>query len=145
MEDAAATLKFYNGMMGFDLRGDSEFSKDPSISRLIGAPEDVEFRRLSGVIPGTKARIEFIEFRGVPRSKFHLRVRDPGAPAMAIQVTNLDGMLAEMRAAGVNVISAKGEVVQFGPGVRNIFVEDPSGVNVELFERTPVPPKQAEK
>jgi len=28
----------------------------------------------------------------------------PGAPAMAIQVNNLDGMIAGMKAAGINVI-----------------------------------------
>jgi hypothetical protein len=39
-----------------------------------------------------------------------------------------------MRAAGVQVTSARGEVVQFSPTVRNIFVEDPNGLNIELFE-----------
>jgi catechol 2,3-dioxygenase-like lactoylglutathione lyase family enzyme len=145
MEDAGATLKFYRDMMGFQLTGDSGFSKDPAMLQLVGAPRGAEFRTLSGVVPGTTAPIEFTEFRGVPRTKFHLRVRDPGAPAMAIQVTNLEGMLAEMRAAGVNVISAKGEIVQFSPTVRNIFVEDPNGVNIELFERQPGQGKQAKQ
>src|SRR6202044_2793954 len=130
-----STAKFYNGMLGLELTGPSAFSKDPATLRLVGAPEGTEFRKLTGVLPGPPANVEFTEFRGLPRSKFHLRVRDPGAPAMAIQVTNLVGMVAQMKAAGTNLISANGQLVDFGNGVHNIFVEDPNGMNIELFER----------
>jgi hypothetical protein len=75
----------------------------------------------------------------VPRTKFHLRVRDPGAPAMAIQVINLNGMVAQMKATGVHLISANGQIVDFGGGTHNIFVEDPNGMNIELFERSGPP------
>jgi catechol 2,3-dioxygenase-like lactoylglutathione lyase family enzyme len=135
MESAEATARFYNGMMGLDLSGPSAFSKDPAFLKLVGAPEGTEFRKLTGVLPGPPAYVEFTEFRGVPRTKFHLRVRDPGAPAMAIQVTNLKGMVDEMRAAGVHLISTNGQIVDFGRGTHNIFVEDPNGMNIELFER----------
>jgi hypothetical protein len=35
------------------------------------------------------------------------------------------------------VTSKNGEVVQFSPAIRNIFVEDPNGLNIELFEVKP--------
>jgi catechol 2,3-dioxygenase-like lactoylglutathione lyase family enzyme len=140
MESAEATAKFYGGMLGVELTGPSAFSKDAAMLKLVGAPKGAEFRKLTGVLPGPPAYVEFTEFRGVPRTKFHLRVRDPGAPAMAIQVTNLTGMVAEMKAAGVNVISKDGEIVNFGNGTHNIFVEDPNGMNLELFERSGPPP-----
>jgi catechol 2,3-dioxygenase-like lactoylglutathione lyase family enzyme len=136
MESAESTSKFYTGMMGVELAGPSKFSKDPAMLTLVGAPEGTEFRKLTGVLPGPNAYVEFTEFRGVPRTKFHLRVRDPGAPAMAIQVINLTGMIAEMKAAGVNVISANGQIVDFGGGTHTIFVEDPNGMNLEVFERS---------
>jgi catechol 2,3-dioxygenase-like lactoylglutathione lyase family enzyme len=136
MESAEATARFYTGMMGVDLSGPSAFSKDPAVLRLVGAPQGTEFRKLTGVLPGPAANVEFTEFRGVPRSKFHLRVRDPGAPAMAIQVINLNGMVAQMKASGTNLISANGQIVDFGNGTHNIFVEDPNGMNIELFERS---------
>ena len=139
MESAEATTKFYNGMMGVELSGPTAFSKDPATLKLVGAPKGTEFRKLTGTLPGPNAYVEFTEFRGVPRTKFHLRVRDPGAPAMAIQVINLNGMVAQMKAAGVNLISANGQIVDFGGGTHNIFVEDPNGMNIELFER-PAPP-----
>ncbi|MBV8845880.1 MAG: hypothetical protein JO307_23975 [Bryobacterales bacterium] len=139
IESADATAKFYSGMMGVDLTGPSAFSKDPAMLKLVGAPSGAEFRKLTGVLPGPPAYVEFTEFRGVPRTKFHLRVRDPGAPAMAIQVVNLSGMIARMKAAGVNVISANGQIVDFGGGTHTIFVEDPNGMNVEIFERSGQP------
>jgi catechol 2,3-dioxygenase-like lactoylglutathione lyase family enzyme len=140
MESADSTARFYNGMMGLELTGPSAFSKDPAFLKLAGAPAGTEFRKLTGLLPGPPAYVEFTEFRGVPRTKFHLRVRDPGAPAMAIQVINLNGMVAQMRAAGTNLISANGQIVDFGNGTHNIFVEDPNGMNIELFER-PDPPR----
>jgi catechol 2,3-dioxygenase-like lactoylglutathione lyase family enzyme len=140
IDSAESTAKFYNGMLGLELSGPSAFSKDPAMLKLVGAPAGTEFRRLTGVIPGPPAPVEFTEFRGVPRTKFHLRVRDPGAPAMAVQVINLNGMVAQMRAAGVNLISANGQIVDFGGGTHNIFVEDPNGMNLELFERSGPPP-----
>ncbi|PWU06506.1 MAG: hypothetical protein C5B51_12060 [Terriglobia bacterium] len=143
IESAEATARFYNGMMGLELTGPSSFSKDPAVLRLAGAPAGTEFRKLTGVLPGPPAYVEFTEFRGVPRTKFHLRVRDPGAPAMAIQVVNLSGMVAKMKASGVNLISANGQIVDFGGGTHNIFVEDPNGMNIELFERPGPPPGAA--
>jgi catechol 2,3-dioxygenase-like lactoylglutathione lyase family enzyme len=140
MESAESTAKFYTGMMGVALTGPSAFSKDPAILKLVGAPAGTEFRKLTGVLPGPPAYVEFTEFRGVPRTKFHLRVRDPGAPAMAIQVINLPDMVAQMKAAGSNLISANGQIVDFGGGTHNIFVEDPNGMNIELFERPSSPP-----
>jgi catechol 2,3-dioxygenase-like lactoylglutathione lyase family enzyme len=138
MEDADSTKAFYTGMMGIELGGAPAFAKNAAFARLVGAPEDVELRTLTGTLPpGTT--VAFTEFRGVPRAKFHLRVRDPGAPAMAVQVTNIEGMVAQMREAGANLISANGQLVDFGNGVHNIFVEDPNGMNIELFERAAAP------
>ena len=139
MESAEATAKFYNGMMGLELQGPSAFSSDPAVLKLVGAPAGTEFRKMTGTIPGPPANVEFTEFRGVPRTKFHLRVRDPGAPAMAIQVNNLEGMIAEMKAAGANIISTNGQIVDFGGGTHTIFVEDPNGMNIEIFERSGAP------
>jgi len=139
MESAEATTKFYNGMLGLELSGPSAFSSDPAMLKLVDAPEGAEFRKLTGVMPGPNVSVEFTEFRGVPRSKFHLRVRDPGAPAMAVQVNDLTAMVALLKSAGTHVISTNGEIVDFGGGTHTIFVEDPNGMNIEVFERTGSP------
>lgn len=142
MENADATAKFYTGLLGIELSAPSAFSKDPAMLQLYGAPAGAEFRKLSGVMPGSTAQVEFTEFRGVPRTKFHLRVRDPGAPAMAIQVNELRPTIARMKAAGTNIISTNGEIVDFGGGTFTIFVEDPNGMNLEVFERNAPQGKQ---
>jgi catechol 2,3-dioxygenase-like lactoylglutathione lyase family enzyme len=133
--DMEATKKFYNGLLGFELKGDMAFSSNPTILDLTGAPR-AKNRELTAIVPGTKALIAFYEYQGIPRTPFHLRVPDPGAPAIALRVKDLDGLLKRMRAAGVTVTSANGEVAQFSPTIRNIFVEDPNGLNIELFEST---------
>jgi len=139
MEGAEATAKFYTGQLGINLSEPSAFSKDPVMLKLYGAPAGAEFRKLSGVIPGPPAEVEFTEFRSVPRTQFHLRVRDPGAPAMCIQVNELRPTIARMKEAGTNIISANGEIVDFGGGTFTIFVDDPNGMNLEVFERNPPP------
>ena len=39
------------------------------------------------------------------------------------------------------MISANGEIVDFGGGTFTIFVEDPNGMNIEVFERNGAPGK----
>lgn len=136
IESAEATAKFYNGVVGLSLSGPSAFSKDAEFLKLVGAPSGAEFRKLTGTFPGNAATyVEFTEFRGLPRTKFEMRVRDPGAPAFAIQVNTLSGMLAAMKAGGAQVISTNGQIVDFGGGTYTIFIEDPNGLHIETFER----------
>jgi catechol 2,3-dioxygenase-like lactoylglutathione lyase family enzyme len=136
IEDADDTRNFYQNMLGIELsESSSDFSRDATLARLIGAPETTEFRRLTTALPSNGTLLQFTEFRGVPRKKFDPRVRDPGAPALALQVSNLEGMVAQMKANGVNVLSTNGELVDFGGGTYTIFVEDPNGLNLEIFER----------
>lgn len=130
-----ATEKFYHEMLGFDLTGSMKFDNDPAILDLVNAPKGAEFRQMVSHVPGTKDRVEFYEYKNMPRKKFHLRVYDPGAPALVLRVNDLEAMLKRLRAIGTEVISANGKIVQFGTNVRNIFVVDPNGVNLELFER----------
>jgi catechol 2,3-dioxygenase-like lactoylglutathione lyase family enzyme len=131
--DMENTIQFWHGLLGFDLKGKMEFSSDPAILDLTGA-RGAKNRELVANVPGTKALMAFYEYQGIPRTPFHRRVPDPGAPAVALRVQDLDGLLQRMRAAGVRVTSLHGQVVQFTPTIRNIFVEDPNGLNIELFE-----------
>jgi catechol 2,3-dioxygenase-like lactoylglutathione lyase family enzyme len=131
--DMDSTIKFWHGLLGFDLKGNMEFASNPAILDMVGAPH-AKNRELVATVPGTKALIAFYEYQGNERTPFHLRVPDPGAPAVALRVTDIDGLLARMRAAGVQVTSKNGELVQFSPTIRNIFVVDPNGLNIELFE-----------
>ena len=134
VSNLTAMLKFYRDLLGFDLTGAMKFASDTARMDLIGAPASTQYRQMAGTIPGTNARIEFTEFKGVERTPFHLRVPDPGCPALILRVTDLDGLLKRLKAAGVKVVSAGGVPAQFSPTIRNIFVEDPDGFKVELYQ-----------
>jgi catechol 2,3-dioxygenase-like lactoylglutathione lyase family enzyme len=137
VEDMDAAMKFWHDILGFDLAGDRTFSTDPGILDLMGVPKGGSFRSVFGVVPGSKARIAMIEFKGMPRKPFSLRVPDPGASGMAIRVAAIGDLLARMKANGVRVLSRNAELVNWSPTVRNVFVKDPGGLNIELVGNAP--------
>jgi catechol 2,3-dioxygenase-like lactoylglutathione lyase family enzyme len=98
----------------------------------MGIAQGGSFRTVTSVIPGSRARIEFTEFKGMPRKPFSLRVPDPGSSGMAINVADIQNLLPRLKAAGVRVISRNQELVNWSPTVRNVFVKDPDGLNLEL-------------
>jgi catechol 2,3-dioxygenase-like lactoylglutathione lyase family enzyme len=137
VRDMDETMKFWQGSLGWELTGDLEFSNDPTTLDLMGVPGSAEYRAMSAVVPGSRARIVFIEFRGVRRSEFNHRVSDPGASGMAIRVSAIHELLRRLKAQGVRVVSKGGESVKWSPSSRNVFVKDPNGLNVELVGEAP--------
>jgi catechol 2,3-dioxygenase-like lactoylglutathione lyase family enzyme len=134
VSDLDQTRKFYHEMLGFDLTPNTQFVSNKAVSDMAGVPDSAQYREMTSKVPGTAAEISFYEWKGVPRKRFHLRVYDPGAPALVLRVNDLEGMVKRLKEIGTPVFSAHGEIVQFTPTTRNIFVEDPNGVNLELYE-----------
>ena len=137
VEDMDSAMKFWRDMLGFDLTGDRTFSTDPALLDLMGVPKGASFRTVFGVVPGSKARISMIEFKGMPRKPFSMRVPDPGSSGMAIRVASIADLLTRMKASGVRVVSRNGELVNWSRTVRNVFVKDPGGLNIELVGTVP--------
>jgi catechol 2,3-dioxygenase-like lactoylglutathione lyase family enzyme len=135
MADRDATLRFYGDLLGFKLMGNTDFGVNVAMASFTGVPEGSLLRGLGGLFPGTNDSIAFYEFKDLPRTPLHSRVQDPGAPAMSLRVKDLDALLKRLRAAGVPVVSTRGEVVQFTATIRDILVEDPNGIHIELFEQ----------
>jgi catechol 2,3-dioxygenase-like lactoylglutathione lyase family enzyme len=137
VEDMDMAMTFWRDMLGFELTGNRAFSTNPASLDVMGVPPGGSFRVLQGVVPGSKARIEMVEFKGMPRKPFSLRVPDPGSSGMAIRVAAIADLLARMKANGVRVISKNGELVNWSPTLRNVFVKDPGGLNIELVGNVP--------
>jgi catechol 2,3-dioxygenase-like lactoylglutathione lyase family enzyme len=137
--DMTQSMKFWHDIMGVDVAGDAKFSKDKATIDLWGLPNGAEVRTMSGMIPGSNARIEFMEVKGAPKTPFDLRVPDPGASGMAIRVAKIQELLPRLKASGVRVLSHNGELVEWSPTVRNVFVKDPNGLNLELVGDAPPP------
>jgi catechol 2,3-dioxygenase-like lactoylglutathione lyase family enzyme len=136
MADRNATLQFYADLLGLKLTGGTEFRVNPTMSDFTGVPQGSESRALSVTLPGTNALV-FYEFKDLSHTPSHLRLRDPGVPALSLRVKDLDVLLKRMRAARVPIVSARSRVVRLTPSTRGIFVEDPNGINVELYESSP--------
>ena len=137
--DLDKSLAFWHGQLGFDLERDGAYSKDAALLDLFGVKGNIEFRTAHGVVPGSNARIEVIEFRGVPSKPFDLRVPDPGASGMCIRVAAIDQLLPKLAAGGVRVVSKDRKLVEWSPTIRNVFVKDPNGLNIELVGDAPKP------
>ncbi len=132
VRDVDETLKYWNGVLGNEFTAEKTFSSDAAMLDLMGLPKGASYRMAGGLISGSKARIEFIEIKGVPRKPYDLRVTDANASGMAIQVGHIRELLAKIKASGGRVLSRDGELVEWSATVRNVFVKDPNGLNLEL-------------
>ena len=132
VRDLDESLTFWQEQMGWTFSGDKSFAKVPAMLDLMGLPGGSEYRTMIGVVPGSRARLEITEFKGMPRKPFDLRVPDPGASGMAIRVADIEGLLPRLKREGVRVVSKDGELVLWSATLRNVFVKDPNGLNVEL-------------
>jgi len=132
VRDMDETLKYWNGLLGLELEPDKKFSNDSAMLDLLGLPKNASYRMAGGLISGSKARIEMIEIKGVPRKPFDLRVTDANACGLAIRVGHIRDVLAKHKAAGGRVLSRNGELVEWSDTIRNVFVKDPNGFNLEL-------------
>ncbi len=126
------TLKYWNGVLAMEMPQPTKWEKDQAMLDLMGLPKGAEYRISSGVISGSPAKIEFIEIKGVPRRNFDLRVTDPMACGMAIRVGHIKDLLAKIKANGGRVLSRNEELVDWSDTIRNVFVKDPNGLNLEL-------------
>jgi catechol 2,3-dioxygenase-like lactoylglutathione lyase family enzyme len=132
VRDIDESLTYWNGVLGNELAADKKFSSDAAMLDLMDLPKGASYRMAAGPISGSKARIEFIEIKGVPRKPFDLRVTDANACGMAIRVGHIRELLAKIKANSGRVLSRDGQLVEWSDTIRNVFVKDPNGLNLEL-------------
>ena len=132
VRDMDETLKYWNGVLAMEMPQPTKWEKDQATLDLLGLPKGAEYRISSGVISGSPARIEFIEIKGVPRKPFDLRVTDAMACGMAIRIGHIRDVLTKIKASGGRVLSKDEALVEWSDTIRNVFVKDPNGLNLEL-------------
>jgi predicted enzyme related to lactoylglutathione lyase len=132
VRDMDETLKYWNGVLAMEMPQPTKFESDQAMLDLMGLPKGASYRMSSGVISGSPARIEFIEIKGVPRKAFDVRVTDPMACGMAIRIGHIRDLLAKIKASGGRVLSKDQALVEWSDTIRNVFVKDPNGLNLEL-------------
>ena len=131
------TSKFYRDVLGTQLEGDTKFQRGKELAALYGAPADSEFRQMGFAFPSSKARQEFIEWKGMKRTPFQTRVPDPGAGGWVARVNDLGTMHKAMKTRNTPMVTP--EPIWFSKTTWDIFVSDPDGMHLELFQTIPAP------
>lgn len=132
IKDTDQTMKFYHDVLGFETKpAQPAFATNKTIASLIDA-EGAQWRISTARVPGTTVDFEFLEFKGVPRKAFDLRVPDPGSPAVSVHVKDVESAMKAVANGGGAIVTRGGEPVKLGPAT-GVFVRDPNGLLIELI------------
>lgn len=129
--DAEKAANFYRSKFGFDASLEPWDSREQRL-KFNGTP-GAQVRQARAVIPGTKLAWSFVELKGIDRKPYTLRIPDPGAPAVGLQVRDLDAAAGVFKSAGGSVIT-QGGGIQLPSGDKLAFMRDPSGILVEVAQ-----------
>jgi catechol 2,3-dioxygenase-like lactoylglutathione lyase family enzyme len=134
VRDSEQSVKFYNELLGFDLKLGAAFNDDQDMAATAGAP-GASFRQSTARIPGTAVPFTLIEFKNIERKALSGRTQDPGTTVLQLIVRDVTALTAKLRAAGVPIVTTGGEPVQVAPGLKIAIVRDPNNMLLELAER----------
>src|SRR5579863_1410634 len=147
-ESLEKTVPFYRDVLGLPLNG----ARDPLTQPRQKLDEDMSkftatkgmsFRGATFRIPNAAFGFELTEFTGGPRKPVRPSVQDIGTATLALQVTDIEKVLAKVKASGAPILTIGGDPVNptGNPNskLREIVVRDPDGFFVELQQPDPLP------
>ncbi len=147
-ESLEKTVPFYRDVVGLAPNG----TADPVAQRPQKLDEDMsKFTATSGMsfrgatfrIPNAKFGFELTEFTGGPRKPVRPNIQDIGAATLALQVRDIEKVMARVKASGAPVVTIGGAPVNPSGNpnskFREIVVRDPDGFFVELQQPDPLP------
>jgi catechol 2,3-dioxygenase-like lactoylglutathione lyase family enzyme len=134
--DSAASVEFYNELLGFDFELGAAFNTNQDMAATAGAP-GASFRQSRAQIPGTAVPMTLIEFKDIERNTLSGRTQDPGTTVLQLVVRDVTALTAKLKAAGVPIVSVDGKPVEVRPGLKIAIVRDPNNMLLELVERGP--------
>ena len=134
VRDMDVSLRFYRDALGLEQRFDVELDAD--YLRTVLALQFESIRAVLLDIPGGGC-IELLEYRGIERMPAAARPSDYGGGHLCLYVEDIQVITDALLAAGGR--SRPDGVVRItsGPnlGATSIYIHDPDGYAVELFER----------
>ena len=147
-ESLDKTVPFYRDVLGLPVNG----TRDPLAQQPQKLDEDMSkftatkgmsFRAATFRIPGAAFGFELTEFTGGSRKAVRPNIQDPGAATLAVQVRDIEKVLAKVIASGATIVTIGGSPVNptGNPNskLREIVVRDPDGFFVELQQPDPLP------
>jgi catechol 2,3-dioxygenase-like lactoylglutathione lyase family enzyme len=134
MEDA---LRFYHGLLGLSVVTDATFPKG-LLDKILGLPEGTEGRIALLNKEGSEAPfLELIQLS--VKGKFLSEVARPpnlGIFMVSFETDNLSGLTETLKKEGISILAGPVELALLPYGeARLIYVEGPSKVKIEFFER----------
>ena len=157
MERHEQALSFYRDRLGFDLNDGfppmvkaGDYMPAGPMAGFVGVPPQAQMTGVQGHCAST--RCEMFEFKDAPRTPFRPAMQDPGAACLSIWVSDIDGLLSQLKADGAEVLTQGGAPVTVTspqeagwvpqgqrPPVhtvasREVLIRDPSGFPVLLME-----------
>jgi glyoxylase I family protein len=127
--DIDQALRFYRGLLGFELDWDMDHRGGEALAKVVGMPgADTRIVMLKGY----GLRLELFRYY-TPQGKRHEPQRqcDFGLTHLALQVSNIQKIYERLVKVGVRFNCPPQNL---RPGVRATYMKDPEGVTVELVE-----------
>ena len=142
------TVPFYRDVLGLPLNGTRDplaqtpQKLDEDMSKFT-ATKGMSFRAATFRIPNATFGFELTEFTGGSRKPVRPNIQDPGAATLALQVREIEKVLAKVKGSGATIVTGGGVPVNptGNPNsrFREIVVRDPDGFFVELHQPDPLP------
>jgi catechol 2,3-dioxygenase-like lactoylglutathione lyase family enzyme len=131
VEDLAPATAFF-AELGFRLQGEGSVEGD-WVDRIVGL-DGVQTELAMLETPDGHARVELVKFHAPPGpgGDRHAPANAPGIRHLAIEVDDVDAVLAGLRAHGAELV---GEVERYENVYRLCYIRGPEGIIVELAER----------
>jgi len=149
VESLDRTVPFYRDVLGLPVSGGRDplaqkpQALDADMSRFT-ATSGASFRGAVFRIPGANFGWELTEFTGAPRKAARLAIQDPGSATLALQVRDIEKMMAKLKGAGAQIVTTGGSPVNptgnANSHLREVVVRDPDGFFVELQQPDRLPP-----
>jgi len=147
-ESLDKTVPFYRDVLGLPVNG----TRDPLAQQPQKLDEDMSkftatkgmsFRAATFRIPNATFGFELTEFTGGSRKPVRPNIQDVGAATLALQVRDIEKVLAKVKGSGATIVTVGGATVNptGNPNskLREIVVRDPDGFFVELQQPDPLP------
>src|SRR5215469_18366693 len=148
VESLDKTVPFYRDVLGLPVNGardplsQTPQALDADMSRFT-ATQGASFRAATFRIPGANFGWELTEFTGAARKPDRFAIQDPGAATLVLRVRDIEKVMAQLKAAGAQVVTTGGAPLNptGNPNskMREVVVRDPDGFFVELQQPDPIP------
>lgn len=133
VRDLARSLAFYRDVLGMEVVFEQE-KRGGYLSAIVGYP-DAHVRMAHLRFPGDEHRVELFEYVEPEPQGAAGEPRDVGITHICLAVDDIDAVLGRVMSAGGRAFSSP-VLVDTGAnaGGRGVYVRDPDGIILELFQ-----------